>query len=268
VHKALEDRKAAYDAEVKLQTHNDGLCKTFAGVAEPFAKSLAATKASVTDSKEGMEAQLKFVDGKIASVPTDAAALAPIDAAQAAVDAAGIRYNRHTILSAKDLKVTWEQYQSFLALKKKALSDQIEQKSLRGVTPAQYAEIKTQFAQFDKNKNGLLSQNELKSCLFSLGDERPNSELAKIVAQYGDAKTGIKYDGFKEFMITQLGDNDSKDEIVAGFKLINKGEESAQHAHMDLLFTAADLSYLEGSMPPLDGGKFDYKKWADAVFSR
>src|SRR4051812_6148423 len=73
--------------------------------------------------------------------------------------------------------------------------------------PEQFAEIKTQFSQFDKDKSGAIDIKELRATLYSLGDERTGSEVKKIMEEFGvdDGKERVmKYEGFKEFMIRQL----------------------------------------------------------------
>jgi Ca2+-binding EF-hand superfamily protein len=82
--------------------------------------------------------------------------------------------------------------------------------------PEQFAEIKTQFSQFDKDKSGAIDIKELRATLYSLGDERTGSEVKKIMEEFGvdEGKERVmKYEGFKEFMIRQLGDSDTKEEV-------------------------------------------------------
>lgn len=53
----------------------------------------------------------------------------------------------------------------------------------------------------------------------------PTMQIKGIMSEYGskDAKEpGMKYDGFKEFMIKQLGDTDSPDEIMNGWDMMNR----------------------------------------------
>jgi len=111
-----------------------------------------------------------------------------------------------------------------------------------------------------------LDRNEFKACLYSLGDERPRSEVDKIMQKYvaTDSKNGIPFDGFQEFMITQLGDNDTLEEIIQGFKLINKGGDVGNDELMSLLLNDEDLKYLHGD----SSNPINYVEWTKQVFSR
>ena len=83
-------------------------------------------------------------------------------------------------------------------------------------SPEQYQEIKAQFSQFDKDKSGAIDTKELRACLYSLNDDRTKAEVAKIMEEFGvqEGKERVmKYEGFKEFMIRQLGDSDTADEV-------------------------------------------------------
>jgi len=266
VKAAISSRNKRYQSELSRQQANDDLCSHFASKADPFAKHLLHCKSQITDNKESLEAQLTYVKERIASESKDGAVLIEIHQIQANIDAASIQHNRHSLHTAKDLDLQWKQYLSFLTQKKAQLEEEIEHKRLRGVTPQQYAEIKQQFKQFDKNGNGFLDRNEFKACLYSLGDERPRSEVDKIMQKYvaSESKNGIAYDGFQEFMITQLGDTDTLDEIVQGFKLINKGGDVGNDELMGLLLNDDDLKYLHGdSTSPIN-----FVEWTKQVFDR
>jgi len=195
-----------------------------------------------------------------------------IKSSQAAIDAAGITHNAHTLLTFRDCEVQWQQYLAFLQRKKKQLEEEIQHKKMRGVTKEQYDEIEKQFKQFDSNKNGVLDRNEFKACLFSLGYEYDSQAITKIMRQHGaaekdDKKLSITHTQFTEFMIGTLGDTDTKEEIVLGFKLINKNQD---HATVDLLsqvMPEADVKYVTDNAPRKAAG-FDYVALTNALFSR
>jgi len=266
VKTAIQQRNGKYQAELSRQQAADDLCSLFASKADPFVKQLILYKSQITESKESLEGQLAFVKERIASESKDGSSLSDINGLQSQLDTAAIQHNRHSLHTAKDLDLQWKQYLSFLTQKKIQLEEEIEHKRLRGVTPQQYAEIKQQFKQFDKNGNGFLDRNEFKACLYSLGDERPRSEVDKIMQKYvaPESKNGIAYDGFQEFMISQLGDSDTLDEIIQGFKLINKGGDVGNDELMGLLLSDEDIQYLHGqSSDPIR-----FTDWTKDVFSR
>jgi len=164
------------------------------------------------------------------------------------------------------VEVQWEQYQIFLTKKKKMLEEEIEHAKLRGVTAEQFKEIRDTFVLFDHNKSGDIDRKELKACLYSLGEEKNNQEVADILTKFGKNNI-IPYEGFKEFMLGLLGDSDTKEEILNGFKLINRGGEVATVTLMELVMKEYDLQYFTKTAPK-SGQGYDYKVWTEDVFSR
>ncbi len=268
VASACEARRTAYAAELEKQRANDALCKKFADVATPFTKALQANKDTLSNTKEDLEGQLKTVGAFIAAEGKDGAALPSIQAAQEAVDKAGITHNTHTLLSYRDCQVQWEQYRAFLSRKQKQIDEEIQHKKLKGVTPEQYAEIAKQFEQFDKDKSGQLDKTEFKACLFSLGYEFDGQTIDKLMAAHSaDGGKHMNRQGFTNFMISTLGDTDTKDEIVAGFKLINKGADHATAAAMNDVMSDEMVKYM-AEKAPAKGKGYDYVAFTNDMFSR
>jgi actinin alpha len=248
-------------------TFEDNLCKEFAGVADPIAKQIDTVKSRVAESKSDLESQAQFVRDSLADAEKESR-FAQLHDLQGKIDGAGIAYNPHTMLTAADLDVQWTQFKAMLNAKKAMLEEEIEHNKMRGLTKEQYVEIEEQFKQFDKSKNGLLEKNEFKACLYSLGHEKTGQEVVAVMAKYGakDGK-GMQYDGFKEFMINELGDNDSKGDIIAGFKLLNKDADVCKMANLEILMEDADVSYLKANMKAT-GDAYDFSSWTENVFAR
>jgi len=153
-----------------------------------------------------------------------------------------------------------------LASKQQQLKEAVELNRLRGITAEQMAEINQQFTQFDKNKNQVLDVNEFKACLYSLNEERPKSEVQKIMTEKGDGK-GIPFQGFMAFMIELLGDSNTEPEIQSGFKGLAHDGETISEEDLAALLNDDDVGYLKANMAPVDG-KYDYSKWTSEVFAR
>jgi len=264
---ALAAKLKRYDDELARLTFEDNLCKEFAGIADPIAKTIDTVKARVTESKSDLDTQAQFVRDSLADTEKEAR-FPQLHELQAKIDGAGISYNPHTMLTAPDLDVQWTQFKALLNSKKAMLEEEIEHNKMRGLTKEQYVEIEEQFKQFDKSKNGLLEKNEFKACLYSLGHEKTGQELVAVMAKYGakDGK-GMQYDGFKEFMINELGDNDSRDDIMAGFKLLNKEADVCKMVNLEILMEDTDVAYLKQHMKAA-GDAHDYASWTAAVFAR
>jgi len=258
---------AAYHAELALQRANDALCKQFADAADPFSRWIVEQKEAVTTSKASLEGQLANVNGRITSLDADGATLATIKALNSQMEAANITNNLHTTLTAIDVQVQWAQFAAFLSRKKKMLESEIERQALRGITPAQFAEIEVSFRKFDRDSSGKIDKKELKACLYSLGEERNRGGIEAILKEYGDGKA-IPYAGFKEFMINLLGVSVSKENILNSFKLINRGAERIATAEwLDLYMPEPDFVFFKVEAPATDGG-WDYVTWTDVIFSR
>lgn len=263
---ALAARRAAYATELARQRANDALCKEFAALAAPFAAHVQSSKDKITASQEKLDAQLAEVARTLGD-QTHAAQLPKMQELQRRMDEAKITVNPHSNLTFTDVTVMWQQYQAFLQRKKAQLEEEIQHQQLRGLTKEQYAEIRAQFNQFDKNKNQILDKKEFKACLYSLGDDRPSREIDQIMDKYGSREKGITYKGFEEFMITQLGDTDTKDEIVQGFRLISHDKPVTTVAELNDILADAEVEYLKANVPAKDGG-LDYAAWTESVFAR
>ncbi|KAJ5078559.1 alpha-actinin sarcomeric-like protein [Anaeramoeba ignava] len=263
---ALSERIKAYEIELKRQRDNDELCRKFAGLADPFSKWITEQKDGITASKESLEKQLEFINNCIKQLPEEKKKLDPLKDLQEKMDKAGIQNNRHTTLTLKDLIVQWEQYESFLNRKKKMLEEEIEHQKLRGITEEQMQEIEENFKQFDFDNSGTIDRKELMACLYSLGEERTPKEINKIMEEYGDGKD-ISYERFKDFMIVLFGDTDTKDEIINGFILINRGFKVAKKDLMELVMEDQDIEYIFKTAPQVEDG-YDYHTWTEEVFSR
>lgn len=250
VQASLKARQARYESELAKHRANDELCRQFAKMVEPFAQNIEKTKDLLTSTADAnLETQLALINK---TLQQDDSEVKNMEAHQAKMDAAGISFNLHTLLTATDARLMWNSYQSFLNAKKKAVEEEILANKMRGMSQEQMDEINKMFNQFDVSKNQFLDKREFKACLYSLGDERGAKEIQAIMKQYSDKgqeEKGIPYNGFLEFMITQLGDTDSKEEILVAFGMIN-GDISPQQKKQDQL-SAADKTILAEQLAKL-----------------
>jgi actinin alpha len=270
VTEALDARKTRYDEELARLKADDALCKQFADKVDPFAKELEANKSKIEKmyGNATLEQQLGAVEANLTNT-AQAMSLSELKDLQAKIDERKVAHNPHSLLTVLDAEVLLKQYQVFLNTKKATLEEEIRSKNLRGLSERDMEEIKQQFEQFDKSKNGVLEKNEFKACLYSLGHEKSNLEVVAIMKKFGatDAK-GIVYDGFKEFMIVELGDTDTKQDILTGFLLLaNENAESISEAPLLDTMKDVDVDYLKQNCKPAGSG-LNYKTWTDEVFAR
>jgi len=221
INDSVGSRLKRYEAELERQRFNDKLCQNFAQLVEPLSKLISDTKEAITSSKGNLEQQLELVVSKLATRDHDGSGIAQIKELASKMEERQITHNEHTSLTVKDVEVQWEQYKLFLENKEKQLRDEIELARLRGLTQDDLKEIEDNFKSFDKNDNGYLETSELKTCLYSLGEERSKAQIEELVNKYGDGKK-LMYQQFIDLMVQVLGDSDTLDEVILGFKLINR----------------------------------------------
>jgi len=271
VNAALKSRQGAYATELARQKANDDLCKDFAVAAKAFDGRLNGNKDTVNTSTKSLEEQQADVQAHQKAADSDGE-LKSVQAIQAKIDGAGVAYNRHSLLTAVDCEANWNQYLDFLSAKNANLGKEIENKKLRGITAGQYAEIESGFKRFDTNNNGQLDPKEFRQVLYSLGEEKRKSEVQEIMDKYSGAKDSkvILYAAFREFMIDQLGDSDTKEEIIEGFKLMARGADVVPAAEMDLVLPDETIAFIKKTAPQKEGGKdaYVYTPWVEEVYSR
>jgi len=270
VDAALAARQTAYAAELARQRANDEICKHFAATAKAFDAKLNTHKDTIDTSAKELEEQQKDVQSLQRASEADGD-LKQLQGIQAQLDAAGVTYNRHSLLTAVDCEANWNQYLDFLATKFANLGKEIENKKLRGITPEQYAEIEREFKRFDTNGNGVLDAKEFRQVLYSLGEEKRKSEVQEIMDKYVGSKDSknITYAAFREFMIDQLGDTDTKEEIAEGFRLMARGSDSIPVAEMDLVLPDETIAFIIKTAPKKAGTEEHlYGVWVEEVYSR
>ena len=54
---------------------------------------------------------------------------------------------------------------------------------------------------YDKDKSGSINAKEMRTCLFSLGEERTKSQIEGYMAEFGSAGV-LKFEAFRELMVT------------------------------------------------------------------
>jgi len=68
-------------------------------------------------------------------------------------------------------------------------------------------------------------------------------------------------------MIHLLGDTDSKEDVLAGWDLISKGEPIVKVDRLELTVPTEVTEYIQQTAPKKGDG-YDYKAWTEDVFSR
>jgi len=84
-------------------------------------------------------------------------------------------------------------------------------------------------------------------------------------------KKKLSHEQFFELMVQVLGDSDTLDEVISGFRLINKTVESAPPVatihHLSQVMEDQFVQYIMETGTPCDDG-IDYVNWSQEIFSR
>jgi len=255
-------RQTRFAVELEKQRGDDKACRELKNVVDPFVEAIKQNTQQVANFDQHNLTGLLALVNRLQPQP-DPKALEGIKTAQAMMESRVIIYNRHTLNNGKDAAVQFEQYQEYMKTKKAMTEAELEYRELRGLTRQDYEDMKKQFDQFDKNHNGFLDKREFRSALYSMGEERGKKDVDAIMAKMAGADgINISYEGYKTFLIEQLGDTDTAEEIIKGFKLINRQEETCQWNIMADIMEAIYLDYIKGTHSN------NYSTWTASVFAR
>lgn len=136
----------------------------------------------------------------------------------AAIKKRSITINPYTTLSSEMIESELANVQQIAEQKKPHLESMIEYKKLNGISPDQYAEMETLFKEADADSSNSISAKELRSCLFSLGEERSKSEIDNYMKTYGKGKA-LSFEQFRSLMTVLIGDIGTKDSLTESFKV-------------------------------------------------
>jgi actinin alpha 1/4 len=123
----------------------------------------------------------------------------------------------------------------------------------------------------DKDNSGALQDYEFASCLSALGHNVAGPELNAVTKKYdtsGDGK--ITFDEFVAFMVDQVQDVDSADQILQSFEVLAGGKDYVSEADLRSgKLSEEEIAYCVGNMPLYNGeeGCFDFKAFTQSVYA-
>ena len=272
---AMGKKKGALEAELERQKKiDDDLCKAFADAVKQFSDHLASAKASINDKDAKLEDLLAKVVSLLSNNQQAEGILKKVSDAGEKVQARLITINPYTNVTSQDAQAQWYQFQLLLQKKKELLDQEIENSKRSGLSEDQVREVNDNFNYFDKDKSGLLERRELRQCLQSLGEAASPADVLVILKEYDPAGKGhITKAEFTKFMIKRLGDSNTKDEIIQGFKYLSLDRETIPGELLeavvnDLTFKQHHVEYLKKEMKKGGDGSYDFPTWTEEVFAR
>lgn len=173
-----------------------------------------------------LEQQLEAIDKASAEI-AKRDDLNKIEAQAKAMEERLILDNRHTKHSALSLAQSWDQLRQFTLRLRHTLVQQLEARTLAGVSEESLKEFTMMFKHFDRDRTGALGHREFKSCLRALGYDLPveeadgrEAEFDMILNHVDPNRTGKVYlHDFITYMIERESENvSSRDEVLAAFR--------------------------------------------------
>ena len=281
VDQAELERAKALHAERERQNKiiDDRISKEFADAVDAFNGWLNGLKQEQKGSKdEELEKQLSTLEGIKGRLGEYEAHAATLATKQEAVNGRNISNNPFTVSTPEDCAALVSQFTQVIEKKITMVQEQIANKEKGGLTEEQEAEVLANFKYFDTDASGKLVKKELRACMQSLGVEFSPQVVDEVLKKYDTTGDGqLEFAEFKHYMATILGDAQGSEDIESGFYLIamEKDETNVTQGQLAALenglsWKEKHITYLTSGNPdvPMDGDKFDYKKWTAAVFAR
>jgi len=265
----LHARKADLEAEAARQEANDALSKRFAGAADAISAKLDSQLVAL----QGLSGDIQNQLGALSNIHLDEGPVRDLFALDQQVQEAGVRFNRHTNLTAESVNAKFKALADSIDDKRKMLEGELLTKQHGEVPSEQLQEIRECFAKFDKDHNGTLARHEFKACLSALGEDISDAALDALMATHGqntDHGIVLSLDNFTAFMINRLKDTDTEQQIIDSFKALCHDRPFITEQELRLVFREEEnFQYLLTQIPKTsDGSGYDYVAYTKNIFSR
>ena len=102
-------------------------------------------------------------------------------------------------------------------------------------------EVKTAFELFDKDQDGLINSEDLKTALNSLGFEFNQDEILRIIMELDPQNTGsIDYENFADLIQSKMNEREEIDQIRMAFDMLDD-DKTGKITFANLKRVAKDL---------------------------
>jgi len=268
-------KQKALEKELQHQKSlDDAAARDFAEAVKSFTEWINQRKRHLSaTSPDGLETQLQEINDAIADDSSVTEKLEDIAQKDEQVKARQVTNNPYTNVTQQDCTVQYSQFKILLQKKKELLEVAIEDQKKAGLSEEQLQEIKETFDHFNKDKEDAIPKRAVRSCLQSLGEEATPQQVDKIFEEFDADKDGkLQYDEFQLFMFRQLGDSNTKDEIIQGFKYLSLDNDTILASQLEAVvnettFKDKHVEYLKREMKKKGSG-LDFPKWTQEVFDR
>ena len=268
---ALADRQAHYAQELSRVTANDQLARTFADVAKPLVKRIGAKMRAILRRDGSLEDQLGAARRMAREVERDRPQVAELHALGKQMDDAGIEHNPHTGCRAAVVQAEFETAVEIIGNRIPLLEEEIRAKNANGLTQEQHVEMVEKFKLFDTDASGTLTRYEVRSCLFSLGDETHVGQIDEAIKELGGAANGgLTLEQFKVFMAKRMGRSFTMEQMEDTMGFLSGDTDTVTKEVLRERLTVEDYGWLT-SQPATQESKtgdgYLWRPWIDGIFA-
>lgn len=229
LQKIVKERNLELEKEYIRQLDNDKQRQEFASVANNFHDWISKMRYALMDTQGNLEEQLKSLEAKTIELASKREELKKIEKLGTALEEQLILENKYTNHSVLSLNQAYDQLNQLALRMQNNLKQQLQAKSLSGVSEESLKEFTMMFKHFDRDRVGHLNHKDFKSCMRALGYDLPmveegqkDVEFEEILDVVDPSRSGHVYlMDFIAMMISKETDNiSSMDEIINAFRAI------------------------------------------------
>ncbi|CAG2163676.1 unnamed protein product [Oppiella nova] len=281
VKQLVPKRDQTLQSEQQRQLRNEGLRRKFAEKANGVGPWIEQQMDSVAAIGMGMSGTLEDQLSKLRQYENAVNVYRPhmdeLERTHQEVQENMIFENRYTHYTMETLRVGWEQLMTSIHRNINEVENQILTRDSKGITTEQLNEFRVSFNHFDKNRTGRLNDQELRSCLVSLGysirnDKQGDSDFRRIMNIVDPNNTGyVSFDTFLDFMTRESTDTDTAEQIIDSFRILASDKPFITADDLRRELPPDQAEYCIQRMAPYKGpnavvGALDYMSFSTALY--
>uniref|UniRef100_A0A915B2A6 Alpha actinin n=1 Tax=Parascaris univalens TaxID=6257 RepID=A0A915B2A6_PARUN len=281
VQQAIPKRDAQLQQELYRQQSNERLRQVFAEKANTVGPWLERQLENVLGIGMGGRGSLENAISQLRNIQQQAHSYKPnldeLEKINQEMQENFVFENRAARYSMESLRVGWESLLTSINRTINECENQILMRDSKGISEEQLNEYRASFNHFDKDRQGLDSE-QLKSCLISIGyNIRPGKEgdqdMNRILSVVDPNRMGrVPFDAFLDFMTRETADADTVEQMIDSFRILSSGKPyiTAEELRRELPPDQAEYciqrmaAYREGGAPP---GSYDYVSFSRTLYS-
>jgi len=264
----FESKKKSLAEERATQEKNENLLSKFSAAYGDYSKFVNATIQEIeAEQSVELEDQKKFLN-EIGQKATKQSKdhLKSLNEQFTQIEQADIAEQAPVTL--QEVAVLDATLQKVLTKRIETVDANILSKKQSNISESQLKDIRDTFKFFDKEKSGSLNKIQFKAACASLGEDIPDEKLENTFAMYDVDKDGkISFDEFVSFISSVVKEGAGKDDLLAAFKDLTKGEDFISESVIRSNFDKDQAEYFLKTMPKTDKG-YDFAAYLDSTYAK